>query len=144
MAGLDHSSMSAFLTLHPKLKSIVSELLPMMNVKIVYGIRGKALQDELYKAGKSKTPFPTSKHNRTHDPSIPENLVFTISDAVDIVPINTLYSDINYLCYMQGMIKAIAIKQSIKIRQGVLWEHPNIQHNISHGFFDAAHVELVW
>lgn len=128
---------------HPKLGGVLEDAIKIIDFIVVYGLRDKEIQDRLYAEKKSQLRFPYSKHNKTSDP-LYNGIEYTVSDAVDIVPRNTLYADVNRICFLMGVVQACAVKRDVKLRFGLDFNQNNIFENKENGFFDAAHVELIW
>ncbi len=84
-----------------------------------------------------------SKHNRTLDPTL-EPMEMELSDAVDIVPYPEMYSDVEQMTYLIGIVKGIASIMGIKIRCGLDWNGDGQINNERGDFYDVCHIELVW
>lgn len=111
-------------TVHPDLQKIANELIKLMDVTVLEGIRTKERQKELVRTGMSKTM--NSKH--------------LTGDAVDLAPFPINWQDRDRFIYMQGMIRGIAHQLGIKIRSGIDWDSDgNLK---DHSFFDGPHFEL--
>ncbi|MCP4482089.1 MAG: M15 family metallopeptidase [bacterium] len=109
---------------HPYLQIILSKAIEIMDFTIICGHRGKELQNEAFKNGKSKLKYPKSKHNGK--PSL----------AVDIAPYPIDWND-KYRFEMLAML-------ILKIAQ----ETPMGKYKIQWGghwykFKDLPHFELV-
>lgn len=118
-------------TCHPLLQELMNKVLKTIDCSIIYGYRGKSLQNKLYAADRSLKLFPKSKHNSK--PAM----------AVDVVPyINGKKCwDAEQLYYFQGYVKCLAQVMGIQIRQGADWDR---DFNINDQTFnDIAHVELI-
>ena len=120
MYKYSRSSKRKLSTCHPDLQRIFNEVIKYMDVTIVYGYRGKDIQNRLYNSGFSKLKFPESKHNKT--PSL----------AVDVAPWPTLWTDEKLFYQLYGIVKVISEMLDIKIRWGGHWK----------SFPDLAHFEL--
>jgi len=121
MAKLGRKSLERLGTCHEDLQIIVHELIKVMDVSVICGVRGEQEQNKAFRDGKSNLQFPNSKHNRTP------------SEAVDVVPYPVDWKDIGRFERMVGAIQAIAIMKGIKIRVGADFK----------SFKDYPHIELV-
>jgi len=116
---------------HPDLRWVVVELSRYMVIRVTCGHRSKAEQDAAVAAGKSKTPWPKSKHN-----SLP-------SLAVDVVPLEGKridWSDRERMTLMAGIAIGLAAAKGIAIRWGGDWDGDGeVKDN---NFDDLPHLEL--
>jgi len=128
-------------TCHPRLVTVLRESIKFIDFTIVYGIRGKELQDLLFLDKKSKVKFPDSKHNRTLDPLMGA-IEYTLSDAADIVPRHSLYKDVEAMCFLIGYVKGISVKMGIPLRIGYDFNGNGINGRADNEFYDVAHIEL--
>lgn len=124
------SSIERLNTVHPDLRKICDELIKVMDVTIIEGVRTPERQIQLVKQGFSKTS--DSKHFKQAD---------GWAHAVDIAPYPVDWNDTSRFIYMQGIIRGIAHSLNIKIRSGVDWDDDGDIKE--HKFFDGPHVELV-
>ena len=113
---------------HPDLQKLMNEVIKQYDIVVLCGFRGKDEQDKAFREGKSKLPFPKSKHNVT--PSL----------AVDIAPYPVDWNDLKRFWHMVGFVKATAIQMGIKIRMGADWDGDNDFKDQK--FIDLPHVEL--
>ena len=111
-------------TVHPDLQKIMNELIKLMDVTIVEGLRSKEYQEKLVRLGFSQTL--KSKH--------------LTGDAVDVCPYPIDWEDRERFIYMQGMIRGIAHMMGIPVRSGIDWDSDGSLKD--HTFFDGPHVEL--
>jgi len=116
-------------TIHPDLQRICNELIKIMDVTVLEGVRTKDRQEELVSMGMSKTM--NSKHLAQDD---------NYSHAVDLAPFPIEWKDRERFIYMQGMIRGIAQQLGIEIRSGIDWDSDGVIKD--HSFFDGPHVEL--
>jgi hypothetical protein len=112
-------------TCHPKLQSIMREVITHYDFAILYGHRGEADQNEAFETGNSNKRWPDSKHN-----SIP-------SHAVDIAPYPVDWENELEFWYLAGLVMATAQKHGIRLRWGGRWRKP---HDCPH--FELAATEL--
>ena len=87
---------------NPKLVNVLNELIKIMDVTIIEGLRTEARQNELLAQGKSKTKY--SKHLE--------------GKAVDLAPYPIDWEDRERFHYMGGMIRGIGKQQGVDIRWG--------------------------
>jgi len=117
-------------TAHPDLQRIYAELIKIMDVTILEGVRSKKRQEELVRTGMSKAL--DSKHLLQKD---------GYSHAVDAAPFPINWEDTERFAYMCGMIRGIAHMMNIKVRVGCDWDSDgNIK---DHSFLDYPHTELI-
>jgi len=107
-----------------KLINVLNELIKIMDVTIIEGLRTEARQNELVAQGKSKTKY--SKHLE--------------GKAVDLAPYPIDWDDRERFHYMGGMIRGIGKQMKVNIRWGGDWDSDGeIKDN---GFDDLVHVEI--
>jgi len=120
-------------TVDSRLKSVMEQVIKIMDVTIACGHRTKQQQWNAFKNGKSQKQWPNSKHNR-----LP-------SQAVDVVPYikgqGAQWDDREAITYMAGLIVGIGYARGIEIRWGGDWDRDGqISDN---NFDDLFHFELV-
>lgn len=115
-------------TVHPDLQAVMLEVVKHFDIAIVCGHRGQADQDAAVKAGRSKTPWPTSKHNGL--PSL----------AVDIAPYKIDWADKERFTYLAGYVLGVAAMLGIQVRWGGDWDSDTQVRDES--FRDIGHFEL--
>ena len=109
---------------HPKLVNVLNELIKIMDVTIIEGLRSEERQKELLEQGKTKTKF--SKHIK--------------GKAVDLAPYPIDWEDRERFDYMGGMIRGIGKQLNTDIRWGGDWDSDGeIKDN---SFDDLVHVEI--
>lgn len=118
-------------TLDPRLQALLKEAIKHVDFAITCGHRGQAEQNKAVAEGKSKTPWPTSKHN-----SMP-------SLAVDVAPYanGILWDDLEGFTLLAGIIKGISLMMGINIRIGIDWDGDLVVKE--HSFKDRPHIELI-
>ena len=118
-------------TLDPRLQALLNEAIKHVDFAITCGRRGQAGQNKAVAEGKSKTPWPTSKHN-----SMP-------SLAVDVAPYanGILWDDLEGFTLLAGIIKGISLMMGINIRIGIDWDGDLVVKE--HSFKDRPHIELI-
>ena len=108
----------------PELVNVLNELVKIMDVTIVEGLRTQARQDELVAQGASKTKF--SKHIQGR--------------AVDLAPYPIDWKDRERFHYMGGMIRGIAKQMKVDVRWGGDWDSDG--EIADNSFDDLVHVEI--
>ena len=107
-----------------KLVNVLNQLIKIMDVTIIEGLRTESRQNELVAQGKSKTKY--SKHLEGR--------------AVDLAPYPIDWEDRERFHYMGGMIRGIGKQLGVDIRWGGDWDSDGeIKDN---GFDDLVHVEI--
>ena len=108
----------------PELVNVLNELVKIMDVTIIEGLRTEARQMELLAQGKSKTKY--SKHLE--------------GKAGDLAPYPIDWEDRDRFHYMGGMIRGIAKQLNVPVRWGGDWDGDGeVKDN---GFDDLVHVEI--
>ena len=108
-----------------KLVNVLNELVKIMDVTIIEGLRTKERQEELVKQGASKTKF--SKHIE--------------GKAVDVAPYPIDWEDRDRFHYMGGMIRGIAKQLNLRIRFGGDWDSDGDTKD--NNFDDLVHIEIL-
>ena len=107
-----------------KLVNVLNELVKIMDVTIIEGLRSQERQDELVAKGASKTRY--SKHIE--------------GKAVDLAPYPIDWEDRERFHYMGGMVRGIGQQLNVNIRWGGDWDSDGeIKDN---SFDDLVHVEI--
>ena len=114
MPAFSKNSLAKLATCHPALVQIMNRAIIEFDFSVICGHRGKEDQDAAVARGASKTPWPTSKHNKNP------------SHAVDIVPYpapktEAGWKDPEYLAKQRSLAKIvlrIADELYIPIRWG--------------------------
>mgnify|MGYP003131094247 FL=1 len=107
-----------------RLVNVLNELIKIMDVTIIEGLRTKERQEELVAQGASKTKY--SKHIEGR--------------AVDVAPYPVDWEDRERFHYMGGMIRGIGKQMGVNIRWGGDWDSDGeIKDN---KFDDLVHVEI--
>lgn len=118
-------------TLHPHLRLLCDLTLRKHDISLVSGLRGKKEQDSYFEAGTSQVKFPESYHNRTKDASLVE-IQYNISDAVDLIPVDTGYESKKRFNEIAEEMKAWANILDINLEWGGDFKN----------FFDGAHFQI--
>ena len=107
-----------------RLVSVLNELIKIMDVTIIEGVRSSERHEELLKQGLSKVKY--SKHME--------------GKAVDLAPYPIDWDDLERFYYMGGMIRGIGKELGINVRWGGDWDSDgNIRDQ---SFNDLVHVEI--
>ena len=107
-----------------RLVSVLNELVKIMDVTIIEGLRSEQRQEKLLKAGSTKTKF--SKHIE--------------GKAVDLAPYPIDWEDRDRFHYMGGMIRGIAKQLNVNVRWGGDWDSDG--ETKDNRFDDLVHVEI--
>ena len=108
----------------PELVNVLNELVKIMDVTIIEGLRSQERQNELVAKGASKTKY--SKHIE--------------GKAVDLAPYPINWKDRERFHYMGGMVRGIGKQLNVNIRWGGDWDSDGeIKDN---SFDDLVHVEI--
>ena len=107
-----------------ELVNVLFELVKIMDVTIIEGVRSQERQDRLVAEGKSKTKF--SKH--------------ITGRAVDLAPYPIDWEDRDRFHYIGGMLRGIAHQMGIKVIWGGDWNGDG--ETKDNNFDDLVHIEL--
>ena len=107
-----------------RLVSVLNELIKIMDVTIIEGLRSEQRQEKLLEQGSTKTKF--SKH--------------IIGKAVDLAPYPIDWEDRDRFHYMGGMIRGIAKQLNVPVRWGGDWDSDG--ETKDNRFDDLVHVEI--
>jgi len=108
-----------------RLINVLNELIKMMDVTIIEGVRTKERQAELLKQGATKVKY--SKHME--------------GKAVDLAPYPIDWENRDGFYYMGGMIRGIAKQLGLKIRFGGDWNSDGDTKD--NNFDDLVHIEIL-
>lgn len=114
---------------HPELQLIFNQVVLKYDCVILCGHRGEAEQTAAFESGKSKTPWPKSKHNAT--PSL----------AVDVAPSPLDWSKLHEFYLFAGYVLGVAEGLGIRVRWGGDWDGDKDIRDQK--FNDLVHFELV-
>ena len=107
-----------------RLVNVLNQLIKIMDVTIIEGLRSAARQQDLLKKGATKVKY--SKHME--------------GKAVDIAPYPIDWDDRERFHYMGGMVRGIAKALNLNIRWGGDWDSDgDVKDN---GFDDLVHIEI--
>ena len=108
----------------PELVNVLNELVKIMDVTIIEGLRSQERQNELVAKGASKTKY--SKHIQ--------------GKAVDLAPYPINWKDRERFHYMGGMVRGIGKQLNVNIRWGGDWDSDG--EVADNSFDDLVHVEI--
>ena len=107
-----------------KLVNVLNELIKIMDVTIIEGVRSKERQAELLEKGATKVKY--SRHME--------------GKAVDLAPYPIDWNNRDGFYYMGGMIRGIAQQMGLKVRFGGDWDSDGDTKDNS--FDDLVHEEI--
>ena len=107
-----------------KLVNVLNELIKMMDITVIEGLRSAERQKELLAKGATKVKY--SKHME--------------GKAVDIAPYPIDWENRDGFYYMGGMVRGIAKQLGIDIRFGGDWDSDGDTKD--NNFDDLVHIEL--
>ena len=107
-----------------RLINVMNELIKLMDVTIIEGLRTKERQEELVAKGASKTKF--SKHIE--------------GKALDLSPYPIDWENRDGFYYMGGMIRGLAQQLGYDIRYGGDWDSDG--QTKDNNFDDLVHIEI--
>ena len=107
-----------------KLVNVLNELIKMMDVTVIEGLRSAERQGKLLAQGATKVKY--SKHME--------------GKAVDIAPYPIDWKDRDRFYYMGGMVRGIAKQLGVNIRFGGDWDSDG--ETKDNNFDDLVHIEL--
>tara|TARA_R100000655_G_scaffold94106_1_gene135498 strand:+ start:620 stop:997 length:378 start_codon:yes stop_codon:yes gene_type:complete len=107
-----------------KLVNVANELIKLMDVTVIEGLRSQERQNELVAQGKSKTKF--GKH--------------VAGKALDLAPYPIDWNDRERFHYMGGLIRGIGHSLGVDVRWGGDWDSDG--EIADNNFDDLVHVEI--
>lgn len=111
-----------------RLINVLNELIKVMDVTIIEGVRSAETQYKYFLDGKSKLDGKNKKSNHQ------------IGRAVDLAPYPINWKDTNRFYYMGGMIRGIAKQLNLKVRWGGDWDSDGQTKDQT--FMDLVHIEI--
>ena len=124
MYKLGKKSQERLRGVNSQLVNILFELVKIMDITVLEGVRTQERQDKLVAEGKSKTKF--SKH--------------ITGRAVDIAPYPIDWEDRDRFHYMGGMLRGISKQMGVDVRWGGDWDSDG--ETKDNNFDDLVHIEL--
>jgi peptidoglycan LD-endopeptidase CwlK len=129
MPQFGQKSQEILSTCDVRLQHIFNEVIKDIDCTVLCGHRDQAAQDEAFKTGKSKQPWPTSKHNSS--PSL----------AVDVAPYPVDWNNLGRFYFLAGLVQGTACRLGYKIRWGGNWSG-DLQM-AKQNFNDFPHFEIL-
>ena len=129
MPSFGNASQARLATCDTRLQDVFNEVIKYFDCTVACGIRTKEDQDKAVAEGKSKTPYPQSKHNSNP------------SKAADVYPFPVDFNDTNRMRYFAGFVMGIAASKGIKLRWG--GDRNQDTQLKDNSFNDLPHFELV-
>tara|TARA_R110002020_G_scaffold195157_1_gene396144 strand:- start:14728 stop:15126 length:399 start_codon:yes stop_codon:yes gene_type:complete len=130
MPRFGKKSRSRLKGVHPKLVSVLNEVVKYFDITIIEGLRSQERQDELVEQGKSKTKFGNHVKGR----------------AVDIAPYPIDWDSRDDFHYLGGFVLGTAAKMGINIRWGGDWSDSSLSKSArttkDNNFDDLVHFEI--
>lgn len=111
-----------------RLVNVLNELIKIMDVTIIEGVRSKEKQQEYFKDGKSKIDGVTKKG------------MHQLGKAVDLAPYPVDWKNTKRFYYMGGMLRGISKQLNIKVRWGGDWDSDGKIKDQT--FNDLVHIEI--
>ncbi|MDB4331297.1 M15 family metallopeptidase [bacterium] len=112
-----------------RLVNVLNELIKVMDVTIIEGVRSAETQNKYFKDGKSKLDGVNKKSNHQ------------LGKAVDLAPYPINWEESNRFYYMGGMVRGIAKQLNLKIRWGGDWDSDGETKDQT--FMDLVHIEIL-
>ena len=112
-----------------RLVNVLNELIKVMDVTIIEGVRSAETQNKYFKDGKSKLDGINKKSNHQ------------LGKAVDLAPCPINWKESNRFYYMGGMVRGIAKQLNLKIRWGGDWDSDGETKDQT--FMDLVHIEIL-
>lgn len=133
MPTFSQTSLDRLASCHPDLQKVMFRAIESTDFMVLCGHRGESDQTQAVRDGRSKVPWPKSKHNTM--PSV----------AVDVAPYPIDWSDRERFAYLAGVIQAAADIMGIKIRWGNDWDGDGqmVPRDPDERLSDMPHFELV-
>jgi|TARA_R100001480_G_scaffold65931_1_gene77717 peptidoglycan L-alanyl-D-glutamate endopeptidase CwlK len=111
-----------------RLRNVLNELIKIMDVTIIEGVRSTEKQQEYFKKGKSKIDGINKKGQHQ------------LGKAVDLAPYPIDWNDRDRMHYMGGMLIGIGHSMGYKLRWGGDWDRDG--ETKDNNFDDLVHIEI--
>ena len=111
-----------------RLVSVLNELIKIMDVTIIEGVRSTEKQQEYFSKGKSKIDGINKKGQHQ------------LGKAVDLAPYPINWDDRDRMHYMGGMLRGIGKQLNLNIRWGGDWDSDG--EVADNSFDDLVHIEI--
>lgn len=112
-----------------RLVNVLNELIKIMDVAIIEGVRSEETQYKYFLDGKSKLDGKNKKSKHQ------------LGKAVDLAPYPINWKDNTRFYYMGGMIRGIAKQLNLKVRWGGDWDSDGETKDQT--FMDLVHIEIL-
>ena len=129
MARFGKKSKQRLKGVDPRIVEVLNQLIKIMDVTIIEGVRSAKTQYKYFLDGKSKLDGTTKKSKHQ------------LGKAVDLAPYPVKWQNSARFYYMGGMIKGIAKEKGIKIRWGGDWDSDG--EVLDQTFMDLVHIEVL-
>lgn len=129
MPAFSKKSLAALAGVDPQLRLLFEKVGAEYNCTIIEGFRDREQQDIAFRSGRSKAPWPHSKHNGQP------------ARAVDAAPWPIDWKDQRRFFHFAGYVSATAEALNIPVRWGGDW-NMDLDFN-DNRFNDLVHFELV-
>jgi len=119
-------------TVDERLQALLWEAIEYIDFKVIQGERSKALQDLYHREGRSRKPWPFSRHNCPNGEQ---------SRAVDIAPWPIDWEEANRFYALGGFLRGLAAKMGVPLRCGFDWDGDWCFRDQT--FHDLGHFEIL-
>lgn len=136
MPSFSKKSKANLATCHPDLQLLFNEVIQQVDCTIIEGHRNQDKQMAAFHTGKSRLPYPHSKHNKV--PSLAVDAIFYPIDW-DNTQLNLWFAG-----YVLGRADALYQEGKMvhRIRSGADWNH-NYDVTDEKGLRDLVHFEII-
>jgi len=124
---LDPTDIKKLMKVASKLAIVVAAVSIQCPLMVIEGFRREKRQNELFRSGHSKLPFPQSKHN------------IQPAEAVDIAPLPLDWQDRDRFMCLAGAMWQASQRLGVALRWGGDWNRAGDGNT---GFDDLGHYEL--
>lgn len=136
MPAFGNASKQRLSTCHPSLIRLAEKVVAHYDCAVVDGHRDQKTQQEYYQTGKSKNPWPLSKHNLSPSQALDLAPWVTLKDGKKGIP----WQDATQFKHFAGFVLGVAAALGIAIRWGGDWDSDRDLKDQT--FNDLAHFEL--
>lgn len=129
MPTFSKRSLDKLETCHKDLVRLFGDVIVHYDCTILDGRRDEQAQNHYFNIGRSKKPYPMSKHN--HHPSL----------AVDVAPYPIDWTNVTQFYHFGGFVMGVAKTLGINLRYGGDWDGDMDLRDQT--FMDLCHYELI-
>ena len=129
MPEFSEASLKRLETCDDRLQECLHKAIKKYDFTVLEGHRGREVQEEYFRTGKSRVSWPNSKHNESP------------SKAVDIAPYPIDWEDRERFIQLAGYILGIAAEKGYNMRYGGDWNSDG--YTKDHKFSDLPHIEII-